>query len=184
MGLLDKAHKLATSAKGQYEELRAARDEASVKPVEPQRLGDHEQDVLRRAMAWGAPDPAALLSRAEASHVLGVELGDGSLTYDDSSVGLEFAAAGRRGERWSVTVGAWHGDEDGYDPAASFRFVAESLAGDRVDDLGQEALWDGTRLFVLAAPLLFQVEVRTPGGDGNRAEAVAVARRVLARIEG
>lgn len=184
MGLLDKAVKLATNAKDQYEELRGARDEASVRPVAVKPLDDHEQSVLRRAMAHGAPDPAALLSRAEASHVLGVELGEGRLTYDDSSVGLEFAASGRRNERWSVMVGAWHGDEDGFDPYDTYRFVAEHVEGDQQADLGEQAIWDGSRLFVLAAPLLFQVEVRTPGGDGNRAEAVAVARRVLARLDG
>lgn len=184
MGLLDKAVKLATTAKDQYEELRSARDEAAVRPVAVPPLSDHSAQVLRRSMALGAPDPAALLSRAEASHVVGVELGEGSLTYDDSTIGLEFAAAGRRNERWSVTVSAWHGDEDGFDPFESYRFIAEHVEGERMADLGQEALWDGGRLFVLAAPLLFQVEVRVPGGDGNRAEAIAVARRVLARTEG
>ena len=184
MGLFDKAVKLATTAKDQYEELRGAREEASVKPVAAQPLSDHEADVLRRAMAHGAPDPAALLSRAEASHVLGVELGEGRLTYDDSSVGLEFAATGRKHDRWSVAVSAWHGDEDGFDPLESYRFIAEHVEGEQLPELGQQATWDGSRLFVLSSPLLFQVEVRTPAGDGNRAEAVAVARRVLARVDG
>ncbi len=142
MGLLDKATKLATTAKGQYDELRAARDEAAVKPVAVSPLGDHERGVLERALRHGAPDPAALFSRAEASHVLGVELGEGSLTYDDSQVGLEYAAAGRRNERWSVAVGAWYGDEDGFFPAEQFQFVAEHVEGEPVGGLGEAAVWE------------------------------------------
>jgi len=183
MGLLDKAAKLATTAKGQYDELRAARDEAAVKPVAAAPLDDHERGVLERALRYGAPDPSALMSRAEASHVLGVELGEGRLTYDDSQVGLEYAAAGRRHDRWSVTVGAWHGDEDGFFPADQFQFIAEHVDGEPAAGLGEAAVWDGSRLFVLAEPLLFQVEVRTPAGSNHRPEAEAVARRVLARIE-
>lgn len=183
MGLLEKATKLATTAKGQYDELRAARDEAAVKPVAVSPLGEHERGVLERALRHGAPDPAALFSRAEASHVLGVELGEGSLTYDDSQVGLEWAAAGRRNERWSVAVGAWYGDEDGFFPAEQFQFVAEHVEGEPVGGLGEAAVWSGTHLYVLAEPLLFQVEVRTPAGGNHRPEAEAVARRVLARIE-
>jgi hypothetical protein len=184
MGLLDKAVKLASTAKDQYEELRSTRDEMAVRPVAVTALDDHEQQVLRRAIAWGAPDPAALISRAEASHVLGVELGEGRLTYDDSAVGLEFAAAGRRQDRWSVSVSAWHGDEDGFHPAEQFQFIAEHVEGEPVDGLGQAAVWSGTVLYVLAEPLLFGVEVRTPAGSDHRPEAAAVARRVLARVEG
>jgi hypothetical protein len=184
MGLLDKAAKLATTAKGQYEELRGAREEAAVKPIAPAPLDGHAEGVLRRAMQCGAPDPAVLLSRAEAMHVLGVELGKGRLVYDDSSIGLEFAARGRRNDRWSVGVSAWHGDEDGFDPVDQFRFIADHVEGEPVGDLGEAAIWDGTLLFVLASPLLFQVEVHTPAGSAHRAEATAVARRVLARLEG
>lgn len=183
MGILDKAAKLATTAKGQYDGLRAARDEAAVRPVTATALDDHEREVLERALRRGAPDPAALLSRAEASHVLGVELGEGRLTYDESQIGLEYAAAGRRNDRWSVTVGAWHGDDDGFFPAEQFQFIAEHVAGEPAAGLGEAAVWDGSRLFVLAQPLLFQVEVRTPAGGNHRPEAEAVARRVLARIE-
>ncbi|MDO8188768.1 hypothetical protein Q5424_19945 [Conexibacter sp. JD483] len=182
MGLLEKATKLATTAKGQYDELRATRDEAAVKPVAVTPLSDHERDVLQHALRHGAPDPAALCSRAEASHVLGVELGEGRLTYDDSQVGLEYAAAGRRQDRWSVSVGAWHGDADGFFPAEQYAFIAEHVEGEPLDGLGEAAVWDGERLYVLAAPLLFQVEVRTPAGGGHRPEAEAVARRVLARV--
>lgn len=184
MGILDKAAKLATSAKDQYDELRGAREEAAVKPVVPERFDDHREQVLRRAIACGAPDPTALISRPEAAHVLGVELGEGRLVYDDSSIGLEFAATGRRNDRWSVGVSAWHGDEDGFDPVDQFRFIAEHVEGEPVDGVGEAAVWDGRLLFVLATPLLFQVEVRTPQGGGHRPEATAVARRVLARIEG
>lgn len=184
MGLLDKAVKLASTAKDQYEELRATREDLAVRPVAVSALDDHEQQVLRRALAHGAPDPAALISRAEASHVLGVELGEGRLTYSDSSVGLEFAAAGRRNDRWSVAVSAWHGDEDGFFPEEQFRFIAEHVEGEPLHDLGEAAVWSGSMLFVLASPLLFQVEVRTPAGSDHRPEASAVARRVLARVEG
>lgn len=184
MGLLDKAVKLASTAKDQYEELRSTRDELSVKPVAVSALDEHEQSVLRRAMAHGAPDPAALLSRAEASHVLGVELGEGRLIYDDSSIGLEFAAAGRRTDRWSVGVSAWHGDGDGFFPREQYQFIAEHVEGTTLDGLGQAAVWSGSVLYVLAEPLLFHVEVRTPAGNDHRPEASAVARRVLARVEG
>lgn len=187
MGLLDKAVKLASTAKDQIDELRDTRDAAAVRPVTPQQLDEHEQNVLRRAMACGAPDPDALLSRAEASHVVGVELGEPSLTYDDSSVGLRFAAQGRKpNQRWSVEVSAWHGDEDGYDPVESFQFVAEHVEGETFTDLGQRAVYDGNRLYVLAFPLMFHVEVRAPDQDPGeqRAQTIAAAQRVLARLEG
>lgn len=184
MGLLDKATRFAATAKDQYSELRDARDAAAVRPVVAAPLSEHERHVLRHAIACGAPDPDALMSRPEASHIVGVELGGARLTYDDSSVGVEFAADGRRHDRWSVAVSAWHGDEDGFDPAEQYRFVAEHVAGDEVGGLGQHALWDGSRLYVLAEPLLFHVEVRTPEGGERRGEAIAVARRVLARIDG
>lgn len=183
MGLLDKAVKLASTAKDQYGELRIARDEAAVKPVVPTPLSDYHHEVLRRAMAHGAPDPDALLSRPEASHVVGVELGEARLVCDDSSVGVEFAADGRKHDRWSVRVSAWHGDEDGFDPAGQYDFIAEHVEGDAIPGLGRRALWDGDRLFVLAPPLLFHVEVITPESGSRRAEAIAVAHRVLARIE-
>lgn len=184
MGILDKAVRLASTAKDQYDQLQSARDEAAVKPVAAEPLDDHAERVLRRAMACGAPDPDALLSRAEASHVVGVELGDARLVYDDSSIGVEFAAQGRKHARWSVSVSAWHGDDDGYhDPAESFQFVAEHVEGEEIPGLGQRAVWEGSRLYVLARPIFFHVEVRTPEPGDRRAESVAVAKRVLARLE-
>lgn len=187
MGLLDKAVKFASTAKDQFDELRETRDAAAVRPVTPARRDEHEQSVLRRAMACGAPDPEALLSRSEASHVAGVELGEPSLTYDDRSIGLRFAAQGRKPtQRWSVEVSAWHGDEDGYDPVESFEFVAEHVEGETFTDLGQRAVYDGSRLYVLAFPLMFHVEVHAPDQDERerRAQTIAVAQRVLARLEG
>lgn len=187
MGLLDKAVKLATTAKDQFDDLRETRDAAGVRPVAPPPPDDHARDVLRRAMAHGAPDPDALLSRAEAAHVVGVELGDARLVYDDSSVGVEFAAKGRKpDQRWSVEVSAWHGDEDGHDPVESYAFIAEHVEGEALDDLGQRAVYAGSRLYVLAEPLLFHVEVRGPEQDAaqRRGRTIAVAQRVLARLEG
>lgn len=183
MGLLDKAAKFAATAKDQFEELRDARNEAAVQPVAPPLPGDHDEQVRRHAMASGAPDPNTLLSRAEASHIVGVELGDARLLYDDSTIGIEYAAAGRRGDSWSVAVSAWHGDGNGFDPVEQYAFITEHVEGGAVEQLGQRALWDGSRLFVLAAPLLFHAEVTTPDSDERRAEAIAVARRVLARME-
>jgi hypothetical protein len=187
MGLLDKAAKLASTAKGQFDELRDTRDAAAVRPVAAQQLDEHEHGVLRRAMAHGAPDPDALLSRAEASHVVGVELGEPRLTYSDQSVGLEFAAQGRKpNQRWSVEVSAWHGDEDGYDPVATYKWLGEHVEGETFDDLGQRSVYDGSRLYVLAEPLLFHVEIRTPEPDDatRRTQTIAVAQRVLARLQG
>ena len=67
MGFLDKAVKAAAQAKDQVDTVRAARAEAAVQPVEHGPLDDHERQVLERAMALGALNPFALLTREEAS---------------------------------------------------------------------------------------------------------------------
>src|SRR5688572_10982651 len=102
MGFLDKAMKAATVAKNQFDEVRAVRDDTGTKPVDAAPLTDHEQGVLARARALGAPDPTMMLSQPEAASVLGQPLGSPSLTYTDDAIGVRYVAENRKRQRWSV----------------------------------------------------------------------------------
>ena len=67
MGFLDKAMKAAAVAKDQIDDVRATREATGAKPVDAAPLSEHEQGVLARARALGAPDPTMMLSQPEAA---------------------------------------------------------------------------------------------------------------------
>src|SRR3954447_18707479 len=73
MGFLDKAVKAAAQAKNQIDDVREARAQNAVQPVQHGPLPDHERQVLERAQALGALNPFALLTSAEASAAVGAE---------------------------------------------------------------------------------------------------------------
>lgn len=184
MGFLDKAVKAAAVAKSQFDEVRATREETGTKPVDGAPMGEHEQGVLARARALGAPEPTAMLSQPEAASVLGVALGGPSLTYTDDAIGVRYVAENRKRQRWSVEVNFQYGDEDGFEPALWWRdFVMDHYGhGDEVPGLGDAAVAADGYLFVLADPLMFHVQVATPDGPRPGA-AVEVARMVLSRMQ-
>lgn len=185
MGFMDKALKAAVAARDQLEEARH-------RPEVPTAPDEHEQRVLARAVALGAPDPYALLSLEEASDVVGVPLGGPRLTYADDTIGVQYAATGPRHRRWSVEVQAFYAvDEDTpFDAAVHWHtFVAEHVGGNDgvpVDGLGDAALAREGEVYVLAGPLLFFTTVRVPDAPAPdiTQQAIDVARRVITRLGG
>jgi hypothetical protein len=181
MSFLDKALKVAAVAKDHFDETRH-------RPLPASAPDAHEQQVLRRALALGAPDPTALLSLEEAAEVAGVPLGGPRLTYSDDALGVEYAATGPRQQRWSVAVQAFHApDEDTpYDAAVHWHtFVAPHIGendGVAVPGLGDAALARDGEIHVLAEPLLFSVTVRRPDDPAPTEPASRAARQVLARV--
>ena len=185
MGFLDKAVKAAGQAKSQLGEVRAQREEASIQPVE-RALDEHEAQALQRAMANGLPDPFMLISAAEASEVLGVPLGRAGITGADDSIGPRYEARGRGNKSWMLSVSFLHGYEgQPFEAREYWRDMVEgnySGSGAVVDELGDAALYDANILFVLADPLVFYVEARTPEGDVPPGVLAEAARRVLSRL--
>ena len=184
MGFLDKAVKAAAVAKHQIDDVRAAREETGTKPVDAAPLTEHEQGVLARARALGAPEPTAMLSQPEAASVLGQPLGPPSLTYTDDAIGVRYAAENRKRRRWSVEVNFQYGDEDGFEPALWWRDMVMDHYGDgeQIAGLGEAAVWSAPYLFVLTEPLVFHVQVSTPEG-ARQDSAQEVARLVLSRLQ-
>ncbi len=184
MGFLDKAMKAATVARHQIDEVRAAREAVSARPVDAAPLTEHEQGVLARARALGAPDPTMMLSQPEAASVLGQPLGGPSLTYSDDAIGIRYLAEDRKRRRWSVEVNFQYGDEDGFEPALWWRntVMEHHVDGEEVPGLGDAAVWSAPYLFVLADPIIFHVQVSTPDGDQPGA-AADVARMVISRLQ-
>src|SRR5687767_1950682 len=114
MGFLDKAVKAAAQAKDQVDTVRAARAEAAVQPVQHGPLSDDERQMLERAMAMGALNPFALLTREEASLAVGQELGDAGLSWGGGdTVGVQYEARGRGNDYWRVTVDVYYATEPG-----------------------------------------------------------------------
>ena len=184
MGFLDKAMKAAAVAKHQLDDVRATREETGVRPVDAAPLSEHEQGVLARARALGAPDPTMMLSQPEAASALGVPLGSPSLTYSDDAIGVRYVAEDRKRRRWSVEISFPYGDEGGFEPALWWRDMVMEHYGDgeEVPGLGDAAVWGAPYLFVLADPLVFHVQAQTPDGDQPDA-AAEVARMVVAGVQ-
>jgi hypothetical protein len=186
MGFLDKAMKAAAQAKNQVDELREQREAASVKPVEEGPLDDHERQVLENAIAHGAPNPFALLTRAEAEAAIGAPVGDPSLSYSDDAVGARFRASGKGNKHWVVSFLVVHAtDEYGFDASQYWQDMIAANhehEGARVDGVGERALLSSPYLFVLAPPHVFYVEARTPDGDAGVETLTHVARLILPRL--
>jgi hypothetical protein len=188
MGFLDKAVRAATVAKDQIDELRDVRATAQHRPTVAGVPDPHEEHVLARALALGAPEPYALLGLEEASEVAGVPLGGPRLVYGDDTIGVGYSASGPRQRHWSVEVQAFYAidDDTPYDAAVHWHtFVADAVSDDGVPvgGLGDAAIARDGEVFVLAGPLLFFTTVRLPDGAPATDHALRAARRVLTRLD-
>src|SRR3954470_17177629 len=134
MGFLDKAVKVAAQAKNQIDDVRDARAQNAVQPVQHGPLPDHERQVLERAQALGALNPFALLTSAEASAAVGQELGDAALSYGDDTIGVMYEARGRGNDHWRVAVDVYHATAPGVP------FEAELFLKDMVLDNDPDAI--------------------------------------------
>jgi len=179
---MKKALVAANQAKGRLEEYRATQAAASIAPVEH----THDpQDVaaLTGALRRGAVDPRPLLTVEEASEVAGQPLGGPQITYSDQSLGVRYAAADRRGRRWSVELVTWY-LEDGVDDVDAVWDMLQPAweLGEQVEGVGRLSSWDGSRLYVRADPVVFHVEVAVPDEVSSRGRARLAAQDVLARL--
>jgi hypothetical protein len=188
MGFLDKAAKAAVQAKQQVDTVRAARAEAAVQPVQHGPLSDDERRHLEQAMAQGAINPFALLSREEASAVVGVELGDAALSFGGGdTVGVQYEARGRGNDHWRVSVDVYYATEPGV-PFEAELFLREMVLDNdegavQVPGLGDQAWVSYDILWVLYGPILFYVQGTTPAGQLEVEECAQIAQRVVARLE-
>ena len=187
MGFLDKAVKAAAQAKEQVDTVRAARAEAAVQPVQQGPLDDHQRQVVERAMAMGALNPFALLSREEASAIVGQELGDAGLSWGDDTIGVQYEARGRGNDIWRVTVDMYYATDPAY-PFQAEPFLREMvLANDdgavQVPGLADQAWFSSEYLWVLYGPVLFYVHGQTPAGPLAVEPCAQVAQRVVERLE-
>src|SRR4051794_16343412 len=192
MGFLDKAVKVAAQAKNQIGDVREARAQNAVQPVQHGPLPDHERQVLERAQALGALNPFALLTSAEASAAsaaVGQELGDAALSYGDDTIGVMYEARGRGNDHWRVSVDVYHATEPGV-PFEAEPFLREMVLDNATDDdrvavegVGHEAYLVSDYLWVLYGPILFYVNGFTPEGPLAVEPCAQVARQVVARLE-
>ena len=186
MGFMDKAIKGAAQAKQQVDTVRAARAEAAIKPVERGPLDDHERQVLERAMAQGALNPFALLTREEATAAVGQPVGDPGLNYSDDSIGVVYEARGRGNDHWRVEVMVYHATEGV--PFEAEYYLKEMIL-DNADDavavqgVGHQAYLTYDYLWVLYGPILFYVTGTTPNGALGLDSCTMVAQQVVARLE-
>jgi hypothetical protein len=188
MGFLDKAMKAATAAKDQVDELRDMRATSQHRPTVAGAPDEHEERVLGRALALGAPEPYALLSLEEASQIAGVPLGGPRLVYGDDTIGVGYTATGPRQRYWSVEVQAFYAvdDDTDFDAAVHWHtYLADIVRDDGlpIGDLGDAAIARDGEVFVLAGPLLFFTTVRLPDGAPATDHALRAARRVLTRLD-
>jgi hypothetical protein len=187
MGFLDKAVKVAAQAKNQIDDVREARAQNAVQPVQHGPLPDHERQVLERAQALGALNPFALLTSAEASAAVGQELGDAALSYGDDTIGVMYEARGRGNDHWRVEVDVYYATEPGVPFEAELFLNEMVLANDPdavpVEGVGHQAFLSSDYLWVRYGPILFYVNGLTPEGPLPVDACSQVARQVVARLE-
>lgn len=185
MGFTDRFKEAAEAARSLAQEHDLLGGPSAIRGVQPVPVHDHDLDVARRAMALGAPDPYSLISHDEIVALTGVPVGGPSLTYADDDLGVRFDAEDGRHRLWSFGVHAGHAVEDGvrFDPGRWFRWMVELLEdGERVPDLGDDAVYQPGLLYVLGAGRAFYVLIEAPDGSPVRPWTVAIARRVLERF--
>ena len=182
MSFLKKAVAAAAVAKNQLDDVLEQRAAASVRPVAAAGPDDHEQRVVARARALGAPDPFSLLTAERASAAAGHELGGPALTYSDDMLGVKYEASGSGGRHFRAAVSAFHAiDEDtAFDAREHWdSYLSEMVSdGEPVGGLGDAAVARDTEVFVLSGDRLLMVEVSTPG-EGDRDRAIALAHDVV-----
>lgn len=186
MGFLDKAAKAAAQAKNQIDDVREARAQNAVQPVNHGPLSDHERQSLERAQALGALNPFALLTSAEASAAVGQELGDAALSGGDDTIGVMYEARGRGNDHWRVSVDVYHATQPGV-PFEAEPFMREWVVDNDpdavpVEGVGHQAFFSGDLLWVLYGPILFYVQGTTPQGPLPVDACAQVANQVVARL--
>jgi len=186
MGFMDKAIKAAAQAKNQIDDVREARAQAAVQPVNHGPLPDHERQVLERAQSLGALNPFALLTREEASAAVGQELGDAGLSYSDDSIGVVYEARGRGNDHWRVQVDVYHANEPGV-PFEAELFLRDMVLDNDpdatpVEGVGHQAYVSSDYLWVLYGPILFYVHGLTPNGPLPLDACAQVANQVVGRL--
>jgi hypothetical protein len=186
MGFMDKAIKAAAQAKNQIDDVREARAQAAVQPVNHGPLPDHDRQVLERAQALGTLNPFALLTREEASAAAGQELGDAGLSYGDDTIGVMYEARGRGNDHWRVQVDVYHATEPGI-PFEAELFLREMVLDNDpdavpVEGVGHQAFLSYDLLWVLYGPILFYVQGITPNGPLPVDACAQVANQVVARL--
>lgn len=189
MGFLDKAVKAAAQAKDQVDTVRAARAEAAVQPVQHGPLSEDEQQMLEQAMARGALNPYALLTREEASLAVGQELGDAGLSWGGGdTVGVMFEARGRGNDHWRVSVDVYYATEPGV-PFEADLFLKEMVLDNDPDAVpiqgieGAQAFLSYDILWVLYGPILFYVQGTTPQGPLSVDACMVVGQQVVERLK-
>src|SRR3954447_11856915 len=168
MGFLDKAVKVAAQAKNQIDDVREARAQNAVQPVDQGPLPDHERQVLERALALGALNPFALLTVQEASGAVGQQLGDPGLSYSDDTIGARYEARGRGNDHWRVEVDVYYATEAGV-PFEAEVFLREMVLDNDpdavpIEAVGHQAFLSSDYLWVRYGPILFYVNGITPDG--------------------
>jgi hypothetical protein len=146
----------------------------------------HDLDVAKRAVALGAPDPYSLITHDEVVALTGIPVGAPSLTYADDDLGLRFDAQDGNRRVWSFGIHAGHAADEStrFDPVSWYAWMVD-LIGDPepVPDLGDDAVYSQGLLYVRGAGRAFYVLVDTPDGSPAKLWAIALARRVMARLE-
>ncbi|HEY8581947.1 MAG TPA: hypothetical protein VIL49_03340 [Capillimicrobium sp.] len=178
------AKERAEDAKEKIDELRAERDAASVRPAASERLDEADRERLGRALAHGAVDPTMLLSREEASELVGTELGLDHIGHDDMSLRARYLAEDRKRRRWQVDVASWYlpegppaGAAEVWDALEPARELEEPIAG-----LGRAAFAQEANVFVWAGDAVFSVEARLPEQGGDLERSLEAARRIAGRL--
>jgi hypothetical protein len=185
MGFLDKAVKVAAQAKNQIDDVREARAQNAVQPVQHGPLPDHERQVLEQALARGALNPFELLTSAEASVAVGQQLGDAGLTYSDDTIGVMYEARGRGNDHWRVEVNVYYAAYDHPFEAEPYlrEYVIDMGDSVPVQGIGHQAYLSSDYLWVLYGPILFYVNGTTPDGPLALEACSMVAQSVVQRLE-
>lgn len=140
-------------------------------------------DVMRRAIALGAPDPFTLITHDEVVALTGLPVGGPTLTYTDDDVGIRFDAQGFE-RSWSFGVHVGHAVDAGtaFDPGRWYEWMVQLLRGAEVVELGDSARYLDGLLYVLGEGRAFYVMVDAPAGSPAKDWALRLAGRVLERF--
>lgn len=140
-------------------------------------------EVVRRALALGAPDPYSLITHDEVVALTGLPVGGPSLTYADDDLGVRFDAQSRD-RSWSFAVHAGHAVDQAtpFDPRRWYEWMVELLPGAEKVPLGESARYRDGLLYVLGQGHAFYVLVDVPEDSPAREWAVRLAGRVLERL--
>jgi hypothetical protein len=186
VGFSDRFKEAAEAARAKLTEHGVIGDADAIHGVPAVEPSAHDLDVAKRAVALGAPDPYSLITHDEVVALTGIPVGAPSLTYADDDLGLRFDAQDGNRRVWSFGIHAGHAADEStrFDPVSWYAWMVD-LIGDPepVPDLGDDAVYSQGLLYVRGAGRAFYVLVDTPDGSPAKLWAIALARRVMARLE-